>query len=281
MDLCALEDAFPNIDGGSKWKKKSDSPFTGGKDDYSSREERRAARKRAKKAKGPVLAYSDSVAQDLPPTDPDRPAVERMAKVATVNEEKEGFALAVLPKASCLFSETGMPKYFGSGVDDDVEEGFASFSPAANDDANYRLYPDFTKADLKGVEKAASSPLPDPPLNDTWKPVTAGHSYTSFFDSASALVSASEPVPTVVKAEKAKSAGSSAMSEPSSGSGPLSINDTTVGKGNDATQRRLDELIGRLDELERRRVRDSQTEILMFVGTGLFILVSFELFARR
>jgi hypothetical protein len=28
-------------------------------------------------------------------------------------------------------------------------------------------------------------------------------------------------------------------------------------------------------------VKDSQTEILMFVGTGLFILVSFELFSKH
>ncbi len=43
MELCTIEDAFPNIGGGT--------PFAGGKDGYSSREERRAARKLAKKNK--------------------------------------------------------------------------------------------------------------------------------------------------------------------------------------------------------------------------------------
>ena len=273
MDLCTLEEAFPNIEDGPKWKRKSASPFPGGKDDYSSREERRAARKRAKKVKGPALAYSDSISS---PTDPDRPAVERMASVATAKEEKEGFALPVLPKASCLFSDTGVPKYFGNGVDDDVEEGFASFSPAANDDANYRLYPDFVKSgDLKGVEKAASTALPDPPLNDTWKPATSGHSYTSFYDMASALNAPPVEPKAVPEKAKAEDAGSATVK------GPTAINDATTGKDSAATQRRLEELMGRLEDLEKRRVQDSQAEILMFVGTGLFLLVSFELFRRH
>jgi len=270
MDLCTLEDAFPNIENGPKWRKKSESPFPGGKDDYSSREERRAARKRAKKVKGPVLAFSDSVVPDLPPTDPDRPAVERMESVATAKEEKEGFELAVLPKASCLYSDTGMPKYFGSGLDDEVEEGFASFTPAANDDANYRLYPDFTKAwDSKGVDKATSATLPDPPLNDTWKPRIDANSFTSFYDTLPSLSSAP-----VIEKPPVEQAGSSKAE-------PVPVNDIVTGKDKDSSQRRIEELIGRLEDLERKRTQDSQTEILMFVGTGLFILLSFELFARR
>jgi prefoldin subunit 5 len=39
--------------------------------------------------------------------------------------------------------------------------------------------------------------------------------------------------------------------------------------------------MGRLEDLEKKNVKDSQTEILMFVGTGLFILMSFELFGHK
>jgi hypothetical protein len=65
MELCTIEDAFPNIGGG-----KNDTPYAGGKDGYSSREERRAAKKlRAKRIKAEAEAQA---------VDPDRPAMERM-----------------------------------------------------------------------------------------------------------------------------------------------------------------------------------------------------------
>jgi hypothetical protein len=264
MDLCALEDAFPNIQEGSLAK--SGTPFVGGKDSYSSREERRAARKKAKKAKGPALEYSNSVVADLP--DPDRPAVERMEPVDPIQQEKEAFGLPVLPKASCLFSETGTPNYFGKWAEDE-EEAFSSFNPSPTDDANYRLYPDFTKGDgLKGAEKAASAILPEPLLLDNWKPMTPAASYTAFVKD---LPKPAAPPTKVVDLSRIGS-------KPS---GPIPANDTEVGNNQDALMRRIDELIGRIDQLEKKNVQDSQTEILMFVGTGLFLLMSFELFSRH
>jgi hypothetical protein len=260
MELCTIEDAFPNIGGGT--------PFAGGKDGYSSREERRAARKLAKKNKV-AAAYSESVKADLP--DPDRPAVERMVPVDTVQKEKEAFALPVLPKASCLFSDTGTPNYFGKWTEDDVEETFSSFNPSPKDDANYRLYPDFTKGDvLKGAAKAAGQTLPEPPLNDQWKPMTDAASYTAYgkadaSDSEFKLARDFKPEPQWTMFGETK--------------GPVAFNDSA--KGNDALLKRIDELMGRLDQMEKKQVKDSQTEILMFVGTGLFILVSFELLTRR
>ena len=262
MDLCTLEDAFPNINEGSL-AKGSGFPFVGGKDSYSSKEERRAARKKAKKAKGPALDYENSV-------DPDRPAVERMLPIDTVNQQKEAFALPVLPKASCLFSDTGTPTYFGSSLEDDTEEPFSSFSASPKDDANYRLYPDFTKSDeLKGASKAAGATLPEPPLTDSWKPMTPAASYTAFF----------QEIPQPKKQPKAPEDPEWAMK--ARGSGPIGINDTTQGNTQDALLKRIDELMGRLDQLEKKNVHDSQKEVLMFIGTGLFILVSFELFSRH
>jgi len=277
MDLCSLEEAFPNINEGSL-AKGSGLPFAGGKDSYSSKEERRAARKRAKKAKGPALTYSDSVIGDIPTTDPDRPAVERMAPIDTVAKEKEAFALPVLPKASCLFSDTGTPKYFGSWADDEdteVKEAFSTFSASPTDDANYRLYPDFTKSEeLKGAAKAAGTTLPEPPLTDAWKPMSPAASYTAFFKAVP-----KEPVDEPRRGEVdpewyTKSQGSATK-------GPIAYNEVAPENHHDALLKRIDVLMGRLEELEKKNVKDSQTEILMFVGTGLFILMSFELFAKR
>lgn len=277
MDLCTLEEAFPNIHEGSLV---SPTPYVGGKDAYSSREERRAARKRAKKAKGPALTYSNSITEA---TDPDRPAVERMKGVDSIQQQKEAFALPVLPKASCLFSDTGIggsTNYFGKS-EDDVEEPFSSFTPSPTDDANYRLYPDFTKSDtLKGAAKAAGAILPEPPLADDWKPMTPAASYTAFFDELpqNMKVNTKAKVADVDPdwAVKAQAQGSY-----SNVPGPVGVNDTLEGKSQDALLKRIDELMGRLDQLEKKNVKDSQTEILMFVGTGLFLLMSFEIFGRR
>ena len=277
MDLCTLEEAFPNIHEGSL---ASGTPYVGGKDEYSSREERRAARKRAKKVKGPALAYSNSITEG---TDPDRPAVERMKGVDTIQEQKEAFALPVLPKASCLFSDTGFggsTNYFGKS-EDDIEEPFSSFTPSPTDDANYRLYPDFTKSDtLKGAAKAAGAILPEPPLADDWKPMTPAASYTAFFNEL--------PENTNTSTKHARDAYAEVDPEwsvtPKKGSnlaGPVAVNDTMQGNSQDALLKRIDELMGRLDQIEKKKVKDSQTEILMFVGTGLFLLMSFEIFGRR
>lgn len=268
MDLCTLEDAFPNIQNGSATAI-SGLPYVGGKDAFASKEERRAARKLAKKRKGaPAEAY-------IPPTDPDRPAVERMQPVDTVTQQKDGFVAPVLPKASCIFSDPGTPSYFGAGMED-IEEAFSAYSGAPRDDINYRLQPDFTKSDmLKGAQKAASEPLPEPPLTDSWKPLTPGANYTSYF---SEIPAPKKPV----KAGTTPDPDWGTGAQGSSAKGPVAANEvaaTTVQQ--DALLVRIDELMGRLEQLEKKNKTDAQTEILMFVGTGLFLLISFELLTRR
>ncbi len=48
----------------------------------------------------------------------------------------------------------------------------------------------------------------------------------------------------------------------------------------DALLARIEALSGRLEELERAKRQDSQHEILMFVGTGLFMLFAFDVITR-
>jgi len=281
MDLCSLEDAFPNIKlgpGNTQWKGGTEFPSVGGTDTIPSREERRAARKKAKKAKGVASAYSDSVVSDLPSTDPDRPAMKRVEPVEPEQHGKENFTtvMPVLPKASCMFSDTGTPKYFGKGVDDE-EEGFATYSASANDDANYRLYPDFTQSEtLKGVEKAASKVLPEPPTDDTWKPITSAASYTAFHkDDIETTVHSergSRYIDTIPEWSKKGGSGLIKEVEPS--------NEYNKSE-KDALLARIDMLMSRLEQLEKKNVKDSQAEVLMFVGTGVFLLASLEFLTRR
>jgi hypothetical protein len=204
-----------------------------------------------------------------------------MEPVETVTEQKEGFVLPILPKASCIFTDTGTPpyftkgeegsSYFGASGEDDIEENFSTYSASPREDINYRLQPDFTKSDqLKGAAKAASQPLPEPPLTDSWKPLTPGASYTSYFKEVPKPKKVALPEPDwAVKAQ-----GSSAE-------GPVASNDGIQLNNQDALMKRIDQLMGRLEQLEKKNKDDSQTEILMFVGTGLFLLMSFELLGRR
>ena len=163
--------------------------------------------------------------------------------------------MPVLPKASCLFSDTGTPAYFGQGQDD-TEEGYSSFSVSASDNANYMLQPDVTKTfDLKGVAKAGGE-LPEPNLDQTWKPMSPAASYTAF---TKPVEEPEMPAPKpVVKEDQGRSS-----------------DDTR------ALMERINTLMGRLDHLEKKRAQDTRTEILVFVGTGLFLILSFELISRH
>jgi hypothetical protein len=198
-----------------------------------------------------------------------------MDPVDTVAQQKDGFVLPVLPKASCIFSDPGTPAYFGAGTDD-IEEAFSAYSRAPRDDINYRLQPDFTKSDmLKGAQKAASQPLPEPPLTDSWTPLTPGANYTSYFNEIPA-----PKKPTKVDPQPEPDWGT--KTKESSAQGPVAANESVqLNNHQDALLKRIDELMGRLEQLEQKSKDDSQAEILLFVGTGLFLLMSFELLARR
>jgi len=286
MDLCSIEEAFPNIDTGSthqKWREGAGFPNINGTDSRATREERRAARKRAKKVKGPALTYSNSITPDLPPTDPDRPAVRRMEPVGTVQGVKEDSKMPVMPKASCLFSDSGTPSYFGNDGEDQAgeeEEGFSSFSATGGDNPNYVLQPDFTKTfDLKGVDKAGGE-LPGANTDDTWKPMTPTASYTAFVKDTSAPMVAGGMPGWSMNLDKEGEAVAANSPIPTDSAALVALAKKEQ-DDKDALMARINELMGRLENLEKKRTQDSQTEILMFVGTGLFLLISFDFMSRR
>ena len=248
-ELCSLENAFPNIG-------KIGPPSVGGTDTTPTREERKAARKKAKRCKGPALTVIE--AEEGP--DPDR----LFSKTGDVEKESFQNAIPKVPTSPATF-----PSYFGKGLDD--EEGFSSYSATKGDDPNYRLEPDFTQTfDTKGIEKAMGSLLPDPNLSDRWKPMTET-TYTAFGTPRHPTALSARPGWASI--QQLETPAPVATVKPRDESW-LSKNDK------DEILERMNTLVGRLDEMEKRRLQNTQTELLLFVGTGLLLLFTFEIVSR-
>ena len=157
-----------------------------------------------------------------------------------------------------------LPKYFGANYDDEnakgiisdddaVEEGFASYTNVIGDDPAYRLSPDFTSAFAgKGVNRASGTDvLPIPSVKNVWKPLTPSGAPTAFFNRL-----------------------------PSPG-GDIPIGQTSFIGDKEELFRKLDSIYARLDDLESRRSENAQTETLLFITSGIFILFSMDLLVKR
>jgi hypothetical protein len=145
------------------------------------------------------------------------------------------------------------PNYFGASEDDD-SEGFAAFTNIIGDDPAYRL------SSIKtGTEKEVASVmdmsdggalLPTPSLQDMWKPLAPAGVHTSFFQE---------------------------LAPP----GGVYPKQTSAVQGVDELKERMDQLFGRLEALESERRQNTQTEVLLFVGSGLALLLSLDILSRR
>jgi len=281
MELCSIQDAFPDI---QKDKKSNSMPKPGCSDSKPSKEERRAARKLAKKCKeSPAEKYYEMMDDKLPPVDPDRPAIKRMGEIpAFVAYEEafndlsggkfESFKMPVLPSSNCLISDPGYPKYFGKGLED-ADEGFTNmFNDSA---ASAQTAPETFEYEFggQGADKAgAVKALPAPPTSNTWKPLTPAKAKTAFTDK-NVEASKDEDLskkPAIVAKESARP-DFTTKNVPSDGN-PNSMSTLMANQINDLTRR--------FDDLEAKRDRDSKNEILLFVGTGAFILVCMEIVMR-
>lgn len=267
MELCSLEDAFPDIQ-----NTKKDSP---------SKEERRAQRKRAKKCKGPALDYLAS--QDIGPApDSDLPAIKRLGEIPAFTDYKdafndlsgstvEGFKLPRLPDSKTTFADQGLPGYFGKGLDDEdeVKEGFANLGMNGGESFAYSF-------EGQGADKAGAddSRLPDPMLDTMWKPLTPAKTKTAFFQMQQGNGRKSADVKAQVMAQGQASAGASAGA--GAGANPNQREDST----REQMAKQLRDLEKRLDDITIHKSRDNKKEVLLFVGTGVFLLVCFELMVR-
>ena len=299
-------------------------PYVGGTDSKPSREERRAARKKAKKARGTgALDYSNlqmegagkpvgaeygtaegmSYAtasfqlrglQGAPTTDPDRPAVRPMAPVESMQDTNACHKIPVVPKASSLFSNAGTPSYFGAGGDDSEEEGYAGFTRMIHDEDEFQLGPRPTVRAT--MDTAEGTGLPEPNLRDSWKPMAPAASYTAYLKELPSSVAA---VPGWAADVRGGRRAAGPLESAASDDELLDmrgvatqqkeeverredrISAAAPKEDRDALLARIDHLMSRLDGMEKKRKQDSQTEILMFVGTGLFLLTTFHLVSCR
>ncbi len=289
MEYCSIDDAFPPVGGGPA--------NTGCKENKAGSAARKEERKKAKRCKGPPLTFLEG-SGDAPLTDPDRPALIPLPDTPPLNpstgliqhapvdappaepfqdmslEPQAELAASFRseqpqPELQALYnnlSEVGnvagpnkplkgtLPKYFGANFDDDaLDEGFASFTNVIGDDPGYRLSPDFTSAFAgKGVEKASGTDvLPIPSVRNVWKPLTPSGASTAFFDRL-----------------------------PSPG-GDIPIGQTNFMGDKEELFRKLDSIYARLDDLESRRGENAQTETLLFIMSGIFVLFSMDLLVKR
>jgi hypothetical protein len=261
MEFCTLEDAFPDF------KTKSTA--------------RGEEKKKAKRCKGPALTYLTT--QEVI-TDPDRPAQIKLPDVPPVNKDTglREHSPVDAPQAepfldaggeyeqllSSLSANTTVgptklakgkpPAFFGAGEDDDTTEGFASFTNVIGDDPGYKLTPDFTQTfTTKGAAKAGGLPTNDTNTNINWKPLMSGGSKTAFYSRVT---------------DRPSSAGSAGAAPPYIYSASDDSRDIL---------KRMDKIFARLDDLENRKSENAQTEVVLFVMSGIFILFTMDLLVRK
>lgn len=264
MEYCSLSDAFPELNTVARKEEK----------------------KKAKRCKGPPLTFLEP--GDQPVVDPDRPALRPKSDVPPINKttgvrehapvDSEPFAeswedsptqqlqsqlhsqtpnpqqeavLNTMPSVSKGLTASKKPSFFGANFDDSVEEGFASFTNVIGDDPAYTLGDFSTRFQGKGVTKASG--LPTPSVVDVWKPLTPSGTSTAYFNKLPApggMIRATEEAP-VAPSQK------------------------------EDFFRKLDRIYARLDDLESRRSENSQTEVLLFIMSGIFVLFSMDLLVRK
>jgi hypothetical protein len=239
MEFASLQDAFPQAD--------------------SSKEKRRSRKKEG------FQAY------ELPPTDPDRPAVKRMLEIPPVGKEayadanienqyldqssqfakKSNVNNSLPPPRSVLKLErqSDAPSFFGAEpFSNPGEDTMAVFNNNVDHPNGYMLDADFTKSfDEPGFGKSAGTPVPTPELRQRWKPLSADRIDTSFTDT-----------------------GNGAQFQ------GLSTEDVQ------SMRNKIDMLMSRLEDLENRAEgANPQLEMLSFIMTGLFLMFVLDLTVRK
>ncbi len=157
------------------------------------------------------------------------------------------------------------PAYFGADPEADTGttlrrsklEGFANYSPIPGK-KDYMMETDFTQSfQLQGADKATGADLPVPSIADRWKKLTPKGAQSSFFELL--------PAP--------------------GGSYPEYVVGQQGGiQANNDMKKRLDAIFARLDDLERRvdsGGENTQTEIFLFILSGVFVMFAADLLARR
>lgn len=232
MEYGLLQDIFPD------WPK-----GINGSIEAAGERARKDQKKKAKKCKTPALRYLDPDFKDeelgltpasLDERDPDRPFLPVNKATEIVESPPPGATKPVITKK--------VPSYFGASEDDDISEGFATFTNIIGDDPGYKVTQTDTEMEVKSVlEKSSGGLLPTPSLQDVWKPLAPAGVHTAYFHEM--------PQP-----------------EPKASHEDLS--------------KKIDDIFSRLDKLDAERRQSTQTEVLLFVGSGLALLLSLDILSR-
>ena len=234
MEFASIEDAFPQVE--------------------NSKEKRRHKKKEG------FQAY------ELPPTDPDRPAVKRMLEIPPINTRPTDEEDAYLDESSKFMKRTTVnnslpspkimgikptstPSFFGAEpFSNPGEDSLAIYNSNPHKQSAYMLEADFTKTfEETGFGKSAGKMVPTPELRQRWKPMSADRIDSSFTDN---------------------SRGSSFEG--------LSSEDFL------AMRSKIDTLMARLDDLENRAEgANPQLEMLSFIMTGLFLMFALDLTVKK
>jgi hypothetical protein len=241
MEFASLQDAFPHL----------------GDSDQSDR------KKKVRKQKEGFQAY------ELPPTDPDRPAVKRMLEIPPINQQDAGDSMDEYldestkfqkkmtvnnslpsPRSTLKLESSKMPSFFGAEpFTNPSEDTLALFTGNVTNPNGYMLDADFTKSfDQTGFGRSTGVSIPVPELRHRWKPLSADRIDTAYTD------------------------GSKGQQQ----FNILEMSDMTAMKS------KLDALMARLDELEDRAAgANPQLEMLSFIMTGLFLMFVLDVTVRK
>jgi hypothetical protein len=306
MDGCSLNDAFPSGGVGS----------VGCQDRISGDESRRQEKKKARRCRGPAANYLNSGMNNVGPIDPDRPAVKPMNSVPSLNDrtgllehapvteeyDYETFVgamddLPAIQQSSntiALQNQVSAPSYFGASPNERTTSkqestllgSFGStnapFVDMIGQDESYKLSPDFgTTFTMNGVQKAGGSTMPSGP-----SPTSQEQSYLT---PSKMLPNSILPFPNVDNFWKnnPNTGGQGSFfaqlrapgGEPS-GSMVENHEVADVQSNRREVLTKLDKIFARLDDIDASKSENAQTEVLLFIMTGLGVIFLMDISCR-
>jgi hypothetical protein len=303
MDGCLLNDAFPSGAFGSP----------GCQDRTSGDESRRQEKKKARRCRGPAATYLNSGMNMVGSVDPDRPSNIPMAAVPALNTKtglKEHSPVtqeydyetfvgemddlpAIQQTASSSNLEGQTPNsFFGASPNDDNASGgitknlmnnfmsakTAPFVDVIGEDESYKLSPDFgTSFDLRGVQKASG--------NGTANGPSTVYQESSLLSPTKTMPNSILPFPNVDMFWKnnPKTGGQSSffthLSPPSGQVQQPQTQEENHGNRREVLEK-LDRIFARLDDMDSVKSENAQTEILLFIMTGLGVIFLMDISCR-
>lgn len=199
----------------------------------------------------PVTAPQGSLEPFTSRDQQDDPVRQRQFELQqrTDGDEEGDEVRNTLPSPKQIMGVQPSSSFFGK---DPTEESFSNYQPDAK---SFLMEPSFSSVfhgkPVEGNTPPEGSPatLPIPSVRDVWKPLTPGGANTSYFESL--------PRP--------------------GGQYPKPI-----GMSNESLSRKIDTIMERLDFLNKGpSPEQNQTDILLFVSSGIFILFMMDLLVRK